>query len=273
MGRGAWAGYTFFIVVWRVRDILGWVCGALINGHRLNHARGIGWHRLSLKALAFIASVFVSGCSQMSPVAPHDSKPDIVIKSVLPVLTPSAVPVPTPSPTKLEPQDIRFRANRSMTTLRRKCWYQGSQYRSACGVVYLVTIEFNAKTAGAVLVTWDAKLSTYDSCCGDRTLNTYFRQMNAPNVLNGKVDLTRVSEWDGYYMENSPSIPNYRIPTGLTDGIFAHLTFSKGARATVDFSIAFDNGGGGYMSWPYPLKFRVFGNGNLLASFTQDAKD
>ncbi len=97
--------------------------------------------------------------------------------------------------------------------------------------------------------------------------------MNTPKIVAGKAELTRVSEWDGYYMQRSPTIKNYNIPTGLTDGTFAHMTLKKGAMTTITFSIVFDNGGGGYMSYPYPLRFRVLGDGKLLTSFTQDSKD
>jgi hypothetical protein len=261
------------MVVWLVRDFVVFASKALSKGRQPSNAAATSYQVYALRALVLIASVSVSGCSQMSPVVPQESSSIIVIESVKPALTPSSVPVPTPAPTTLAPKDIRLRVVRSMTTVRRKCWDQGEKYLPVCGVVYVVKVIANAKTNGTVTITWDAKLSTYDSCCGDRTLNTYFRRMNAPKVLSGNVDLTRVSDWDGYYMERSPSISNHNIPTGLTDGTFAHLTFEEGAIATVTFSIVFDNGGGGYMSWPYPLKLRVLGDGRLLASFTQDAKD
>jgi hypothetical protein len=226
-----------------------------------------------VRILFFIATLLLAACSQAVPSVPIESTAGEEIQTASPSVEPSTQPVFTPAIATPDPRDIRLRVVSSMTAVRRKCWDQGQRFRPKCGVIYSVTVRVNAKTTGTVIFTWDARLSTHDSCCGDRTLNTYFQRMNTPKIVAGKAELTRVSEWDGYYMQRSPTIKNYNIPTGLTDGTFAHMTLKKGAMTTITFSIVFDNGGGGYMSYPYPLRFRVLGDGKLLTSFTQDSKD
>jgi hypothetical protein len=172
------------------------------------------------------------------------------------------------------PQDIRLRVVDSTTKVRTRCWdLFGEKFLPVCGAVYSLTVTATAKTAGTVVIEWDAELKTYDSCCGDRTLNTFLRRMNPPKIVAGKPEFTLVNKWDGYAVEKSPSIDNYYIPTGLTSGTFVHWKLDKGEAETVTFSIVFDNGGGGYMNFPYPWKVKVWGDGRLLASYTQASKD
>lgn len=197
------------------------------------------------------------------------------MKSAEPSASPAPQPTATPPKEALALKEIRMRVVDSLTRARPRCWKSvaGDKYLPTCGVVYSVTITAAAKTEGTVVIKWDAKLAALDSCCGDRTLLTFYRKMNTPKVVSGDPELLLVNKWDGYPLEKSPIRDNYFIPTGLTSGAFAYWRLDEGEVETVTFSIVFDNGGGGYMSWPYPLEVTIIGDGKKLVSFTHDRKD
>lgn len=226
------------------------------------------------KKLLLVMLLALAACAQPGERPASQAPTPIAEVTAEPSVVPTQAPTMTPVVETPTPQDIRLRVVDSTTKVRTRCWdLFGERFLPVCGAVYSVTVRATAKTAGTVVIEWDAELKTYDSCCGDRTLNTFLRKMNPPKIIAGKPEFTLVNKWDGYAVEKSPSIDNYYIPTGLTSGTFVYWKLDKGEAETVTFSIVFDNGGGGYMNFPYPWKVKVWGDGSLLASFTQASKD
>ena len=226
-------------------------------------------------ALALATALMLFGCTPATPMVREQTAAPLEMKSAEPSEPPTLQPAVTPPAEALAPKKIRLRVVDSFTRARPRCWKSvlGEKYRSTCGVVYSVTVTAAAKTEGTVVIKWNAKLFAHDSCCGDRTLGTFYRKMNTPKVVSGDPEFLLVNKWDGYPVEKSPSIDNYFIPTGFTSGTFAYWRLDEGEAETVTFSIVFDDGGGGYMSSPYPLEVTILGDGKELVSFTRDRKD
>ena len=160
---------------------------------------------------------------------------------------------------------------RNKTLAVKKCWenVNGTKYAPVCGVVYQIVLAARSNLPVTIEIRWKAELMTYDSCCGDRTLKTYFREMLPPKELSGDSEILFMAQWDGYAMEPSSKIANFSVPTGQTGGTFGRWQLKKDKNAVAMFSIVFDDGAD-YFSYRYPLKFEVLdGNGNKLVAFLQ----
>jgi hypothetical protein len=180
--------------------------------------------------------------------------------------TPSpSLPLPTPT------VKVKLQIVRNKTLAVKKCWENanGTKFVPVCGVVYQIVLAASSNLPVAIEIRWKAELMTYDSCCGDRTLKTYFRKMLPPKELSGDSEISFMAQWDGYVMEPSSQIANFLVPTGQTGGTFGRWELKKDKNAVAMFSVVFDDGAD-YFSYRYPLKFEVLdGNGNTLVTFLQ----